>query len=257
MPLRPEKAKRLRVRSSAPALEWSEFEGGIFSIGHSGDGFAFDNEAPRHEVLLQPFQIATRQVTNAEYREFIEDKGYLRPELWLSDGWDAVCAHGWTAPLYWEQRDGAWIEFSFSGLNEIDPGAPVCHVSFYEADAFARWRGARLPREQEWEVAAVKVGVTRSGEFLNGKKLHPQPASGAGPHWFGNVWEWTASPYIAYPGFTPALGIIGEYNGKFMCNQIVLRGGSCATPASHIRATYRNFFSPHARWQFMGIRLAK
>ena len=257
MPLRPEETKPLRVTSSAPALEWSGFEGGIYSIGHSGDGFAFDNEGPRHEALLQPFQIATRQVTNAEYLEFIEDNGYRRPELWLSDGWDAVCAHGWNGPLYWEQKDGARIEFSFSGVNEIDPGAPVCHVSFYEADAFARWRGARLPREEEWEVAAVKFGATRSGEFLDGKKLHPQPASGSGPHWLGNVWEWTASPYVAYPGFTPAVGVVGEYNGKFMCNQMVLRGGSCATPASHIRATYRNFFPPHARWQFLGIRLAK
>ena len=257
MPLRPQETKPLQVTSSAPVLGWSECEGGIYSIGHSGDGFAFDNEGPSHEVLLEPFQIATRQVTNAEYLEFIEDSGYRRPELWLSDGWDAVCAHGWNAPLYWEQKDGAWIEFSFSGLNEIDLGAPACHLSFYEADAFARWRGARLPREEEWEIAAMKFGNTRSGEFLDSKKLHPQPASGPGPQWFGNVWEWTASPYIAYPGFTPAVGIIGEYNGKFMCNQMVLRGGSCATPASHIRATYRNFFPPHARWQFMGIRLAK
>ena len=257
MPLRPQATRPLRVTSRAPALEWSEFEGGIYGIGHSGDGFAFDNEGPRHEVWLQPFQMASRQVTNAEYLEFIADNGYRRPELWLSDGWDTVCVHGWNAPLYWEQKDGVWIEFSFSGQYEVDPGAPVCHVSFYEADAFARWRGARLPREEEWEVAAVKFGAKRSGEFLDGKELRPQPAAGSGPQWFGNVWEWTASPYIAYPGFTPAVGVIGEYNGKFMCNQIVLRGGSCATPLSHIRATYRNFFPPQARWQFMGIRLAK
>ena len=257
MPLRPEAAKNLRMSSSAPEIEWSEFEGGIHSVGHSGDGFAFDNECPRHEVLLQPFQIASRQVTNAEYLEFMQNNGYRRPELWLSDGWDAICAHGWNAPLYWEQKDGEWLEFSFAGMSPVDPGAPVCHVSFYEADAFARWRGARLPREEEWEVAAVKFGAARPGEFLDGTRLHPQPVSGPGQHWFGNVWEWTASPYIAYPGFKPEVGVIGEYNGKFMCNQFVLRGGSCATPANHIRATYRNFFPPHVRWQFMGIRLAK
>jgi len=257
MPLRPEYAGGLQAVNSPAPLEWIEIGGGIYQVGHAGDGFTFDNECPQHKVLLEPFQIASRQVTNAEYLEFMRDNGYGRPELWLSDGWDAVAAHGWNSPLYWEQRGEIWMDFTFSGLREIDPASPVCHLSYYEADAFARWRGARLPREEEWEVAAEQIGNTRSGEFQEGRKFQPQPAQGAGPQWFGNVWEWTASPYVAYPGFAPAAGLIGEYNGKFMCNQFVLRGGSCATPASHIRATYRNFFPPHARWQFMGIRLAK
>jgi ergothioneine biosynthesis protein EgtB len=257
MPLRPEQARQMHTVSAPARLEWFEVEGGIYQVGHSGEGFAFDSEGPRHEVLLQPFQIASRQVTNGEFFEFMQDNGYRRPELWLSDGWDAVCAHAWNAPLYWEQGDGTWLEFTFAGLKGINLAAPVCHISYYEADAFARWRGARLPREEEWEIAVLQAGSKRSGEFLESGKFHPQPAQGAGPHWFGNVWEWTASPYVAYPGFVPAEGLIGEYNGKFMCNQLVLRGGSCATPASHIRATYRNFFPPHARWQFMGIRLAK
>jgi ergothioneine biosynthesis protein EgtB len=257
MPLRPEAARKMHTVIAPVQLGWIEVQGGIYKIGHSGEGFAFDNEGPGHNVLLQPFQIASRQVTNSEYLEFMQDNGYRRPELWLSDGWDAVCAQAWNSPLYWEQGDGAWLEFTFAGLKEIDPAAPVCHLSYYEADAFARWHGARLPREEEWEVAVARAGSRRSGEFLESRKFHPQPAEGAGPHWFGNVWEWTASPYVAYPGFVPAEGLIGEYNGKFMCNQLVLRGGSCATPASHIRATYRNFFPPHARWQFMGMRLAK
>ena len=268
MPLRPEQAGRPRAVGSSTPLNWIAIEGGIYQVGHSGDGFAFDNECPQHKVLLEPFQIASRQVTNAEYLEFIQDNGYRRPELWLSDAWDTVCTQAWNAPLYWEQRDGAWLEFTFSRLREMDPAAPVCHISFYEADAFARSRGARLPREEEWEIAATRMGRTSlsdqeshqaagSGEFLESGKFQPQPAKGKGPQWFGNVWEWTSSPYIAYPGFVPAVGLIGEYNGKFMCNQFVLRGGSCATPASHIRATYRNFFPPHARWQFMGLRLAK
>jgi ergothioneine biosynthesis protein EgtB len=257
MPLRPEHAKRLRAVATLVPLEWGDFEGGIYDIGHSGEGFAFDNEGPRHRVLLRPFQIASRQVTNAEYLEFIQDDGYRRPELWLSDGWDAVCADGWKSPLYWEHEDGEWREFSFQGMQEVDFAAPVCHISYYEADAFARWQGARLPREEEWEVAAVKSSPAQHGEFQESGSFHPQPANYMGPQWFGNVWEWSASPYVAYPSFKPAAGVIGEYNGKFMCNQFVLRGGSCATPASHIRATYRNFFPPQARWQFMGIRLAK
>jgi ergothioneine biosynthesis protein EgtB len=257
MPLRPERNSKLRAVAAAAPLEWMLIDGGVNEIGHSGHGFAFDNESPRHEVLLQPFQIASRPVMNREYLDFMEDGGYRRPELWLSDGWDAVCAQGWNAPLYWEQKDGAWMEFTLSGLQEVEPVAPVCHVSYYEADAFARWSGARLPREEEWEVAAVRQGTARAGNFLESRQLHPAPLNGDAPQWFGSVWEWTASPYVAYPGFTPAAGLIGEYNGKFMCNQFVLRGGSCATPESHIRATYRNFFPPHARWQFMGIRLAK
>lgn len=257
MPLRPESRIDPPAVTDAPAMKWIEVEGGIYPIGHSGEDFAFDNEGPRHEILLDRFQIASRQVTNREFLEFIQDGGYRRPELWLSDGWDTVCAHGWAAPLYWEQSDGVWREFGYSGMQEIDPTAPVCHVSYYEADAFARWRQARLPREEEWEIAARQASSAPSGVFLEDRKFHPQPMGGRTEQWMGNVWEWTASPYIPYPGFVPAAGIIGEYNGKFMCNQFVLRGGSCATPTSHIRTTYRNFFPPHARWQFSGIRLAK
>jgi len=260
-PLRPESTETARARDSAPRLDWIHMEGGIQLVGHEGSGFAFDNESPRHEVLLRPFQIATRLVTNAEFMEFMQDDGYRRPELWLSDGWDAVCAQGWNAPLYWERHDGAWLQFVLNGtgkagLKEVDPAEPVCHISFYEADAYARWRGVRLPSEEEWEVAAVRA--PQKGTLLEDDVFHPRPARAAGyQQVFGDVWEWTASPYLAYPGFQPAAGVVGEYNGKFMCNQFVLRGGSCVTPVSHIRATYRNFFPPHARWQFSGIRLAK
>jgi ergothioneine biosynthesis protein EgtB len=256
MPLRPERSDRPRAVTSVEPVEWVEFEGGICEIGYEGSGFSFDNEGPRHQVLLTPFKLASRLVTNAEYLEFMNDGGYRKPELWLSDGWDAVCAQGWKSPFYWEDRDGRWFDFSYDGMREVDPTAPVCHVSYYEADAFAHWSDARLPREEEWEVAAADVST--NGTFLESEKLRPQPASGKGlQQMFGDVWEWTASPYVAYPGFKPAAGAIGEYNGKFMCNQFVLRGGSCATPESHIRASYRNFFPPHVRWQFMGIRLAK
>lgn len=256
MPLRPERAHQPRAIHDSSPLQWVGFEGGIHEIGFSGPGFSFDNEGPRHEVLLRPFQLASRLVTNAEYLEFMSDGGYRRPELWLSDGWDTVCSQGWNSPFYWETQDGSWFEFSYEGMRELDPAAPVCHVSYYESDAFAHWSKARLPREEEWEVAAAKVSA--KGNLLELGKLCPQPASGTGlQQMFGDVWEWTASPYVAYPGFEPAAGAIGEYNGKFMCNQFVLRGGSCATPASHIRASYRNFFPPPARWQFMGIRLAK
>ena len=271
MPLRPGSINRPRAVSNTPALEWIAFDGGIHQIGHAGKDFAFDNEGPRHEVLLQPFRLASRSVTNAEYMEFMRDGGYQKPELWLSDGWDAVCAQAWNSPLYWERgkNDGTWLEFTFSGMQEVNPSAPVCHVSFYEADAFARWSNARLPREEEWEIAAIQSSAqsaasasgssaSANGALLEDGIFHPRPAYGTGlQQLFGDVWEWTSSPYIAYPGFAPAVGVVGEYNGKFMCNQFVLRGGSCATPATHIRATYRNFFPPHARWQFMGIRLAK
>ena len=246
----------LQIVSEPPALNWQGFKRGIYDVGHAGDGFAFDNESPWHEVLLPEFEIASRPVTNAEYMNFMQDDGYERPELWLSDGWDTVGSQSWKSPLYWEESDGKWREFTHSEMSEVDPSAPVCHISYYEADAFARWSGARLPREEEWEVAAERAGRSHSGALLESETFHPQPIRVAG-EWFGNVWEWTASPYIAYPGFTPASGAIGEYNGKFMCNQFVLRGGSCATPSSHIRATYRNFFPPHARWQFMGLRLAR
>jgi ergothioneine biosynthesis protein EgtB len=260
-PLRPDSVAGRSQASSTPAMSWTEFAGGLHFVGHEGEEFAFDNESPRHEVFLQPFQIASRAVTSGEYLEFINDNGYRRPELWLSDGWDTVCVQHWNAPLYWEHRDdGTWRQFTTEGLREIDPAEPVCHVSFYEADAYARWRGARLPLEEEWEVAATTAS-SRGGfleDGLDAGLFHPRPARSDGhPQMFGDVWEWTASPYVAYPGFKPAAGLIGEYNGKFMCNQLVLRGGSCATPSSHIRASYRNFFPPSARWQFSGIRLAQ
>ncbi len=271
MPLPPERVSRPRAVTSAPPLEWFGLDGGVYAIGHAGHGFAFDNEGPRHEVLLQPFRLASRPVTNAEYLEFIQDGGYQKPTLWLSDGWDALCTQTWNLPFYWERNndDGPWLEFTFSGMQEVDPAAPVCHLSFYEADAYARWSNARLPREEEWEIAAAQSShdsgsngsassASANGTLLEDGGFHPQPARGTGlQQLFGEVWEWTSSPYVGYPGFQPATGVVGEYNGKFMCNQFVLRGGSCATPASHIRATYRNFFPPYARWQFMGIRLAK
>jgi len=256
MPLRPGRVSRPHAVSQSTPPRWVDFEGGIYKIGHSGTGFAFDNEAPRHEVLLRRFKFGSRLVTNSEFLEFMNDGGYRRPELWLSDGWDAICSQGWHSPLYWEDDDGRWFEFTLAGMEELDPNGPVCHVSYYEADAYARWSGARLPREDEWEVAAAQNPST--GTLLESGRLHPAPAHGIGlQQGFGDVWEWTSSAYEAYPGFEPAAGLIGEYNGKFMCNQFVLRGGSCATPSSHIRATYRNFFPPHARWQFSGIRLAK
>ena len=256
MPLRPGRVNQPHPVSPDVSLQWIYFEGGIHKVGHSGTGFAFDNEGPRHEVLLRLFRLASRLVTNGEYLQFMNDGGYRRPELWLSDGWDTVQSQGWRSPLYWEEDAGRWFEFTLAGMKELDPASPVCHVSYYEADAYARWAGARLPREEEWEVAASQN--PSNGTLLETGSLHPQPARAGGMQQvFGDVWEWTASAYLAYPGFVPAAGAVGEYNGKFMCNQFVLRGGSCATPSSHIRATYRNFFPPHTRWQFTGIRLAK
>jgi len=239
------------------ALRWLAHAGGVSEIGHKGRGFAFDNESPRHRTLLTPFALATRLVTNGEYLAFIEDAGYRNPALWLSDGWSTLHALDWQAPLYWERRDGAWFEFTLAGLQPLALDAPVCHVSFYEADAYATWTGARLPTEAEWEVSAA--GARIEGNLLDSDRLHPVAArDGAGlQQLFGDVWEWTRSAYAPYPGYRAPNGALGEYNGKFMCNQQVLRGGSCATPASHIRATYRNFFPPNARWQFSGIRLAK
>jgi ergothioneine biosynthesis protein EgtB len=266
-PLRPAYRPRPIDRpGDAANLKWREFDGGIHKIGHAGQGFAFDNEGPRHEVLLRPFRIASRAVTNGEWLEFMADGGYRRPELWLSDGWDAVCAQPWEAPLYWERRDNEWRQYTMSGTLRVDESEPVCHVSYYEADAYARWAGARLPLEEEWEIAAERN--PSRGAMMEDEVFHPfvarvfdPRARAAGPSHtlqqiFGDVWEWTASPYVAYPGFHPAAGALGEYNGKFMCNQFVLRGGSCATPSDHIRATYRNFFPPQARWQFSGVRLA-
>lgn len=250
--------------SDSPALRWLPFAGGVARIGHRGPGFAFDNEGPAHDVLLQPFELASRPVTQGEYREFIDDGGYARAELWLSLGWDTRQAQGWEAPLYWVRAGSGWRMFTLRGLSELDVQAPVTHVSYFEADAYARWRGARLPTEAEWEhgvrTAAGSPADGGTGNFLESGALTPRAAAaGTAPlqQAFGDVWEWTASDYAPYPGYRPAAGAVGEYNGKFMCNQYVLRGGSCATPRSHIRASYRNFFPPDARWQFSGLRLAR
>ncbi len=245
--------------STATPFRWIGFNGGLVDVGHGGSEFAFDNEKPRHSVYLRPFELASRPVTCDEYLTFMEDGGYERPELWLSDGWDEVQRHRWRAPLYWKAKAGQWQLFSLSGEENIDPAEPVCHVSYYEADAFARWAGARLPSEEEWEVASA--GLAINGNFLESGRLHPVPSSPGDERtlrqMFGDVWEWTASAYLPYPGFQPFAGALGEYNGKFMANKMVLRGGSCATPRRHIRATYRNFFVPGARWQFSGLRLAR
>jgi ergothioneine biosynthesis protein EgtB len=237
----------------------------LFVVGHDGKGFAFDNEGPAHQVHLRPYRLASRPVTNGEYRAFIEAGGYGDWRWWLSEGWSTVRARGWAAPLYWERVDGQWWTHTLAGPHPLDEHAPVCHVSYYEADAYARWRGHRLPTEQEWEHAVETEEVR--GNFLETGLYHPMPAhdgeptppDGAGPglqQVFGDTWEWTQSAYSPYPGFQPVEGALGEYNGKFMVNQLVLRGGSCATPAPHMRPTYRNFFPPDARWQFSGIRLA-
>jgi ergothioneine biosynthesis protein EgtB len=244
-----------------------EYGEGLYHIGHEGERFAFDNEMPRHKLYVEDFQLASRLVTNAEYMQFILDGGYRRAELWLSEGWETVRTQGWKAPLYWERHnDDVWWNFTARGMRPVDLNEPVCHVSYFEADAFARWAGDRLPTEAEWEVAAAKTAESGiSGNFLESGNFHPGSTTsneGSDPdsvlqQIFGDCWEWTQSSYSAYPGYKPAEGALGEYNGKFMCNQYVLRGGSCATPQTHIRATYRNFFPAHARWQFSGIRLAK
>ncbi len=236
---------------------WVPFEGGIHKIGFEGDGFCFDSELPRHEVLLQSFRMASRLTTNRDYLEFMNDGGYRNPSLWLSEGWDAVCRERWESPSYWERNGGDWRVFTLQGWKAVDVTEPVCNVSYYEADAFARWAGARLPLESEWEFGARGLPVV--GNFVESGNLHPISVAASGKtlhQMFGDVWEWTSSPYTAYPGYRPEAGAIGEYNGKFMCNQYVLRGGSCATPEAHVRASYRNFFPAHARWQFTGIRLA-
>lgn len=242
-------------------LQWVEYPGGRVTIGHDGLGFAFDCETPRHEVLLRPFALASRLVTNGDWCEFIAEEGYQTSRWWLSDGWKTVRSEEWDAPLYWLRRDGQWLQMSLSGESPLDQAAPVSHVSFYEADAYARWAGKRLPTEFEWEVAARELPL--QGNFLESGRLRPLPAAviegspDQPKQMLGDVWQWTASPYLAYPGFKTAEGAVGEYNGKFMSNQFVLRGGSCVTPQSHIRATYRNFFYPHQRWQFSGLRLAE
>ncbi len=238
---------------SVPQARWMSFDEEIRWIGDDGRGFAFDNERPRHRRLVAAFQLADRPVTNAEYLGFIEDRGYERPELWLSEGWDRVRREGWTAPLYWEKRPEGWFRFTLDGMRPLNLCSPVSHVSYFEADAYARWAGARLPTEEEWETAAAEA--PEEGNFLERGIL--EPAAPKPGRMFGDVWEWTSSSYSPYPGYRPPNGALGEYNGKFMCNQYVLRGGSCVTPAGHVRATYRNYFPPHARWQFSGIRLAR
>jgi ergothioneine biosynthesis protein EgtB len=239
----------------APAMAWQEFGGGIIEIGHDANGFSYDNEQPRHRTLLQDFRLATRLVTNEEYLAFIQDEGYQRPELWLSDGWCTVNARNWRAPLYWFLEDNAWRHFDLGGAHRLRPQEPVSHLSYYEADAYARWAGSRLPTEAEWEHAAS--GQNIAGNFLETGSLHPHPATHEGmTQLYGDLWEWTQSAYHPYPGFRPLPGTLGEYNGKFMCDQMVLRGGCCVTPQEHIRASYRNFFRPADRWMFSGLRLA-
>jgi ergothioneine biosynthesis protein EgtB len=271
-PLHPVYQKGRSDVGALPPFDWLTYPAGISSIGHDGKDFCFDNELPRHQTFLQGFQVANRLVTNGEYRAFIDDGGYRRSDLWLSDGWAERETHGWSAPLYWEpadedstadeatRRDRDWHIITLAGRRPVNGNEPVCHVSYYEADAFARWAGARLPTEAEWETAAAAAPV--AGHFVEGGHFHPAASAATddrGPAYqlYGDVWQWTASPYIGYPGYRPVEGALGEYNGKFMCNQFVLRGASCATPRSHARRSYRNFFPPNARWQFSGIRLAK
>ncbi len=245
----------VRNGTEAAPARWLDFPGGIREMGCPGKAFAFDNEQPRHKVFLRDYRLASRPVTNGEYLEFVAGGCYQRPELWLADGWSVIVERGWAAPLYWKKVDGEWHEMTLSGLRRLNPGEPVCHVSYYEADAYARWREARLPTEAEWETAAS--GTPIEGNFVESEIYHPRATAGAQDHqWYGDVWEWTASSYSPYPGYRPVAGALGEYNGKFMANQYVLRGGCCATPVSHVRPTYRNFFYPPDRWPFTGIRLA-
>ncbi len=259
-PLHPVYREALSQVGSPPPAGYVSFPEGIVTIGHQGRGFGFDNEFPRHKVYLRGFKLGARLVSSGEYLDFIADGGYERPELWLSDGWAVRQARGWNAPIYWEREGAQWFELTLGGRRPLPGAQPVCHVSYYEADAFARWAGARLPTEAEWETAAASLPIT--GHFLEAARYHPSAAAAAedrGPlhQLYGDVWQWTANPYTAYPGFKPLPGALGEYNGKFMCNQFVLRGASCVTPRSHARLSYRNFFPADARWQFAGIRLAK
>ena len=256
-PLRPiYRESKSRPSDGSGDLTWTEYPEGIACIGHDGPEFSYDNEGPRHRALVHACQLANRPVTNREYLAFIEDGGYHRPELWLSDGWATAQQQGWQAPLYWEQSEAGWLAMTLSGTRTLDPEEPVCHVSFFEADAYARWAGARLPTEQEWEMAAVYAPV--AGNFAENGYFHPiAPGEGVPAKMFGDVWEWTSSAYLPYPGYRPPAGALGEYNAKFMNGQYVLRGGSCFTPESHIRPTYRNFFPPDKRWQCTGLRLAR
>jgi len=256
-PLRPAYRDLATATGQAVALSWVGFDGGVHVIGHTGKEFAYDNESPRHKVYVEDFELASRPVTNGEFIEFIDAGGYREPGYWLSDGWKAVQQHGWGAPLYWERIDGAWWYITLAGPRRVDEYAPVCHVCLYETAAYARWAGARLPTEAEWEIAAAPLPV--AGNLRETDFLQPVPAQGTGPlrQMYGDVWEWTQSAYSTYPGYRAEDGPLGEYNGKFMNGQMVLRGGSCVTPGDHLRATYRNFFHPADRWQFSGLRLAR
>jgi len=257
-PLRPVYAGSEKgAEGSESPLRWIDFDGGVKEVGFAGDGFAYDNEGPRHKVWLDDFRLGSRPVTNGEYLAFIEDGGYTIPALWLSDGWKAVRQNGWEAPLYWEKKGDLWWNMTLHGMAPLNGAEPVCHVSFYEAMAYAKWAGKRLPTESEWEIGAETVPV--DGNFRESGLLHPRASQDPSrlDQMFGDVWEWTESPYVSYPGYRQQAGPPGEYNGKFMSGQMVLRGGSCATPSDHIRSTYRNFFYPHERWQFCGFRLAE
>ena len=247
-------ARKRPVAMPGP-IGWIGHDGGVVEIGHAGPGFAFDCEGPRHRALLSPHEIADRTVTNGEWAAFIADGGYREPRHWLADGWAWVQAEAVEAPLYWARQDDGWSRFGLDGRRAIDPAAPVTHVSLYEADAYASWAGARLPTEFEWEAAAARHDPDQGNVMAAAGPVEPRPA--AGPAFFGDVWEWTGSAYRPYPGFRAVEGAVGEYNGKFMSGQFVLRGGSCATPRGHVRASYRNFFYPHQRWQFTGVRLAR
>ena len=259
-PLRPayRESVPLPVEFIDRSQTYRNFPGGLIDLGHRGEGFAFDCEGPRHMAHVDPYRLSDRLVTNGEWAEFIADGGYSNPLLWLSDGWAMVRSEGWSAPLYWEAREGEFWSMTLRGAQPVDPDAPVTHVSYFEADAFATWASRRLPTEAEWEAAAQGVAV--AGNFANSDRLRPRPApapAGELRQMFGDVWEWTRSAFLPYPRFRPTRGALGEYNGKFMSGQFVLRGGSCVTPRDHVRATYRNFFAPHARWQFSGLRLAE
>ncbi len=249
------------TEASAPAgmpsaMGWLDGREGVVEIGHQGEGFAFDNEGPRHKVWLHPHQLADRPVTNAEWQAFMADGGYANPLFWLADGWAWVQAETIEAPLYWLKDGDGWQRFALDGLKPVNPAEPVCHISYYEADAFARWAGARLPTEAEWEAAAEGGDPEAGNQLVEAGPVRPDPSSGAAGL-FGDVWEWTGSAYLPYPGFRPAAGAVGEYNGKFMISQMVLRGGCCASPRGHVRASYRNFFFPHQRWMYSGLRLAR
>jgi len=258
-PLNPVYSEKEIINSDdIPKMSWKEFDGGIFEIGNDGSSFNYDNETPMHKEFINPFKIANRLVTNGEYIEFIEDGGYNNAPLWLSDGWATIETEGWKAPLYWEKKEGEWWNFTLNGFRKVNPAEPVTHISYYEADAFVSWKDGRLPTEAEWEVVAGDLQY--KGNFVEELNFHPialKSEDNGLNQMYGDVWEWTRSSYSPYPGYKALSGALGEYNGKFMSSQMVLRGGSCATSETHIRNTYRNFFPPHSRWQFMGIRLAK